>query len=105
MTNRRHRLFDDELARTLLGNCIRECRERWPRFWEHTIEVEEDFERHFDYVHYNPVKHGYVRCPHQWPHSSFHRWVKAGVYPWHWACWEEGRQSLTFEDIEASVGE
>ena len=44
-----------------------------PRFWEHTIETEEDFERHFDYVHYNPVKRGYVACPSEWGPSSFRR--------------------------------
>lgn len=33
------------------------------KYWEHTIESPEDFESHFDYIHYNPVKHGYVRCP------------------------------------------
>ena len=47
-----------------------------PRFWEHTLEDEDDFERHFDYVHYNPVKHGHVRCPRDWPSSTFHRWVE-----------------------------
>jgi len=30
------------------------------RFWEHVIRDERDFERHVDYIHYNPVKHGYV---------------------------------------------
>ena len=76
-----------------------------PKFWEHTIEEEGDMERHVDYIHYNPVKHGLVRCPHEWPHSSFHRWVKAGVYPWHWACWNDRQQSLQFGDIETTVGE
>ena len=56
------------------------------RYWEHTIEDEDDFEAHFDYVHYNPVKHGYVTCPRDWGPSSFHRWVKKGVYPIDWAC-------------------
>ncbi len=56
------------------------------RYWEHTIEDEDDFEAHFDYVHWNPVKHGYVRCPREWPHSSFHRWVKHGVYEPNWGC-------------------
>lgn len=56
------------------------------RFWEHTIEEERDYEAHFDYVHWNPVKHGYVTCPVDWPHSSFHRWVRAGVYPRNWGC-------------------
>ena len=58
-----------------------------PRYWEHTIEDEEDFQNHFDYIHWNPVKHGYVSCPRDWPHSSFHRWVKRGVYPEHWGCY------------------
>ncbi len=60
-----------------------------PKFWEHTLETADDFERHFDYVHYNPVKHGYVKCPREWPWSSFHRWVEHGVSPDHWACWEK----------------
>ena len=75
-----------------------------PKFWEHTLETDEDFERHFDYVHYNPVKHGLVRCPRDWPWSSFHHWVSAGVYPDHWACWDDGGP-LDFGDIEGTVGE
>jgi putative transposase len=50
------------------------------RFWEHTIEDETDLENHFDYIHYNPVKHRYVTRPRDWPHSSFHRWVARGHY-------------------------
>lgn len=75
-----------------------------PRFWEHTLEEDDDFERHFDYIHYNPVKHGYVRCPADWPWSSFHRWVRDGVYPRHWACWSDGRV-LSFDDIEPTARE
>ena len=56
------------------------------RFWEHTIANESDFETHFDYIHFNPVKHGLVKCPHQWEASTFHRWVKLGVYSADWAC-------------------
>jgi len=54
------------------------------RYWEHTIRDEADLERHFDYIHYNPVKHGYVRRPCDWRWSSFHRWVVHGHYdlPW-----------------------
>lgn len=36
------------------------------RFWEHTIEGEEDLETHLDYIHFNPVKHGYVKRPVEW---------------------------------------
>ena len=41
------------------------------RYWEHCIQEVADFDAHFDYVHWNPVKHGYVRCPSQWAYSSF----------------------------------
>ena len=58
-----------------------------PRYWEHTLEDVEDFERHFDYIHWNSVKHGHVACPHEWPHSTFHRYVEhRGVYDRQWGC-------------------
>jgi len=28
------------------------------RYWEHTLRHEDDFARHADYIHFNPVKHG-----------------------------------------------
>ena len=55
------------------------------RYWEHTIRDERDFARHVDYVHINPVKHRLVTRVRDWPHSSFHRMVKLGVYPEDWA--------------------
>ena len=54
------------------------------RFWEHQIRDEDDFARHVDYVHYNPVKHGLVDCVRDWPYSSFHRYVRAGLCPIDW---------------------
>lgn len=55
------------------------------RFWEHVIRGEDDYRRHVDYIHYNPVKHSYVKTVADWPHSSFHRYVKLGMYPGDWA--------------------
>jgi putative transposase len=54
------------------------------RFWEHTIQGEQDFDNHFDYIHWNPVKHGYARSPAEWRYSSFHRWASRGIYPEDW---------------------
>lgn len=54
------------------------------RYWEHQIRNEDDFARHVDYIHYNPVKHGYVSAPRDWPHSSFHRFVREGILPADW---------------------
>lgn len=55
------------------------------RFWEHEIKNEEDFNNHIDYIHYNPVKHGHVKRVQDWPYSTFHRYVKEGIYPVDWA--------------------
>ncbi len=55
------------------------------RYWEHLIRDENDFRRHVDYVYVNPLKHGLVRRVGDWPYSSFHRDVRAGLYPADWA--------------------
>jgi putative transposase len=54
------------------------------RFWEHTIRGESDFERHVDYIHFNPVKHALVTRVRDWPYSSFHDYVRRGVLPPDW---------------------
>jgi putative transposase len=54
------------------------------RFWEHLIHDENDFERHVDYIHWNPVKHGHCGSPREWAHSSFHRFVRQGMLPADW---------------------
>ena len=55
------------------------------RFWEHTIRDEGDFKKHVDYIHFNPVKHGHVARVDDWPHSSFHWFVRLGLLPKDWA--------------------
>ena len=54
------------------------------RYWEHTIRDEDDFARHVDYIHINPLKHGLVDRVREWEASSFQRYVKLGVYPIDW---------------------
>ena len=66
------------------------------RFWEHQIRDAHDFERHADYIHINPVRHGHVAHASLWPYSSFGKFVKEGRYPADWCgpvemlelCWE-----------------
>ena len=55
------------------------------RFWEHLIRNEADYVRHVEYCYINPVKHVLVSGVHDWPHSSFHRDVRAGIFPEDWA--------------------
>jgi putative transposase len=54
------------------------------RYWEHAIRDDRDLARHVDYIHFNPVKHGYVSQVCDWQHSSFHRYVERGVLPLDW---------------------
>ncbi|MGB2985808.1 MAG: transposase [Phycisphaerae bacterium] len=76
------------------------------RFWEHTIRDEDDFERHVNYIHYNPVKHELATCPHAWRESSFMDWVHDGVYAHDWYCRCEGRHPVTVvEDMVETAGE
>jgi putative transposase len=54
------------------------------RFWEHAIRDDVDLERHVDYIHFNPVKHGLVARVCDWSLSSFHRYVGRGLLPVDW---------------------
>jgi putative transposase len=55
------------------------------RYWEHAISDDTDLARHIEYIHFNPVKHGLVERVSEWPHSSFHRYVRRGLLPDDWA--------------------
>jgi putative transposase len=82
------------------------------RFWEHMIRDEADRERHLNYIHYNPIKHGLAPCAHAWPWSSFHRLVREGTYVPTWCCACDRAPvrmpdfgGLDVERIEAAFGE
>jgi putative transposase len=81
--------FVKSLPRQERRNAVREARgERgiWQRrFWEHLIRDEVDYARHVEYCYINPVKHGLVSRVRDWPHSSFHRDVRHGIFPIDWA--------------------
>jgi len=62
------------------------------RYWEHTIRDDRDFAAHMDYTHFNPVKHGLVEHPADWPHSSFRRCLASGLYPAGWVGGSGGPQ-------------
>ena len=51
------------------------------RFWDHIIRDDRDFENHLHYIHYNPVKHGFVKDPREWSDSSYIEWEQRGLYP------------------------
>jgi putative transposase len=67
------------------------------RYWERAIRDDSDFERHVDYIHFNPVKHGQVTRVADWTHSSFHRYVERGILASDWGG--------DIKDIQGSFGE
>ena len=67
------------------------------RYWEHAIRDDADLERHVDYIHFNPVKHGHVTRVVDWPHSSFHLYVERGELVADWGG--------DIRDIQGSFGE
>ena len=70
-------------------NHINESISLWQKgFWDHVIRDDRDFINHFHYIHYNPVKHGYVQKPEDYPHSSYLEYVKRGWYEIGWG-WQE----------------
>ncbi|MCK4632694.1 MAG: transposase [candidate division Zixibacteria bacterium] len=66
------------------------------RFWDHIIRDEDDMNRHIDYVHYNPVRHGLVLSPFDWPESSIHEYRDRGIYADDWGVSDEVSKTGTF---------
>ncbi|HBS27642.1 MAG TPA: transposase [Gammaproteobacteria bacterium] len=90
--SQRWNLIKGKLSRTIdrnerISESRLKRRERgiWQRrFWEHMIRDQNDFNRHVDYIHWNPVKHGWTERVVDWPYSSFHDFVEKGVYSESW---------------------
>ena len=102
----RWRKIKSRFTRLLVQRGIAICRNEkgeydlWQRrYWEHTIRDDLDLQRHFDYIHYNPVKHGLVKHVADWPYSSFHRYVKLGIVPPDWAASSESND-IQFGEIK-----
>ena len=81
-------LFSRSIPKTEHRSSVRKRKNErgiWQRrYWEHTIRDDRDYAAHMDYLHYNPVKHGYVTQVIDWPYSSFHNLVKLRFYPVGW---------------------
>lgn len=87
----RWRLIKADFSRRVRGRQPRESQRRhrerglWQRrYWERLVVDERDLHAHIDYIHYNPVRHGLADRAIDWPHSSFHRYVRAGLLPEDW---------------------
>ena len=62
-------------------------RKFWYNYWDRCIRNEQDYWRHFNYIHYNPIKHGYVKQLRDWPFSSLHSYLENKGSEWINDCW------------------
>jgi len=69
------------------------------RYWEHLIRDEDDYQNHVNYIHYNPVKHGYVQRAVEWPYSTIHDYVDKGVVTAGWGCLEGSCENDEFGEM------
>ena len=72
----------------------------WQRkYYDHIIRNENDFYKHLDYIHYNPIKHDYVKKAKDWKYSSFKKFVRMGYYDENWCNFEDKNdiKKLDFE--------
>ena len=82
--SRRYRHQHPELKQTKIWQ---------PRYWEHVIRDQDDFNKHVDYIHYNPVKHGLIKSVKDWRYSSFRKFYAQGYYD---AGWGDGEPISIF---------
>ncbi|MCU4675236.1 transposase [Catenovulum sp. 2E275] len=80
----RHIVKNERISKSRLDKNERGIWQR--RYWEHLIRDEDDLQKHVAYIHYNPVKHGYVLSPVDWPYSSIHKYIKLGWIKEDWGC-------------------
>jgi putative transposase len=67
------------------------------RYWEHSITHEEDLKKHIDYIHYNPIKHGYVKQAKEWEYSTFKKYVQQGLYDENWCDFTDDMKETIYE--------
>ena len=57
-------------------------RQIWHNYWDTCIRNEEGYWMRFNYIHNNPIKHGYVHNLQEWPFSSYHYYLRTEGKEW-----------------------
>jgi putative transposase len=73
------------LIQGLFERVIGEGHGSWRHFEEELLGDEAEVQRRIDYIHSDPVRHGWVRSPKKWPFSSLHAYVYHGLRPMYWS--------------------
>jgi len=66
-------------------------RQTWYHFSDRKIRGDEHFYRAINYIHYNPVKHGYTKSAYDWPWSSVHNYLAVRGRDWLREAWQNFR--------------
>jgi len=57
-------------------------RKVWYNYWDECIRDERDYYNRLNYIHVNPVKHGYVEDPEDYEFSSYRAYLGANGEGW-----------------------
>ncbi|MEY4768661.1 MAG: hypothetical protein RL637_1300 [Pseudomonadota bacterium] len=94
--------FSRQIPKTERINKSRKTRSErgiWQRrYWEHLIRDDDDYEKHFNYIHYNPVKHGYVKQATEWKYSTIHQYINAGLLNQNWSYIPNNTQKIIYRE-------
>jgi putative transposase len=71
-------------------------RKVWYRYTDHVMRNEVHLEKSFNYIHYNPVKHGYVNDPYAWQWSSLQVYLEQEGREWLQNCWRRAAPTCEF---------
>jgi putative transposase len=61
----------------------------WYKFSDRVIRNDAHFYRAVNYLHYNPVKHGLITDPYEWPWSSLHNYLTHNGREWLRKTWKD----------------
>lgn len=64
-------------------------RKIFQNYWDRCMRDEEDYYRHLNYIHHNPVKHGLVQRMHEYPLSSFDSYLRRLGHAWMEDCFRQ----------------
>jgi putative transposase len=70
-TSRQFNLWDSAIGRSV-----------WYSYWDTCIRDDAGYWTRFNYIHYNPVKHGFVTQPEQWGFSSYREYADRNGAGW-----------------------
>lgn len=79
------------MLRSLLERVVGGGPGTWRSFEDRALRDDAELQQQIDYVHADPVRHGLVRAPEDWPFSSLHAYVQHGLRPMHWSGGEQWR--------------